>query len=230
MALRTDIQELAVRTRAALEASHDYHTFSRRLFNMVRRDVQRGRRFRFQNPATRGSMDQDSFARLAPAYVIEYLRVFSFQHFVTLFEAFFFDLLRLWLAAYPRRLSRKQIELGMLLDAPDREAVVLAVIDKELNELKYERVAAWFVYLDQVVKLGCPSREAIDSLAEVKATRDILIHNQGWVNAVYAAKSGDKARATVGERLEVSEPYYRTSWTLVRTVVEDLAVAALSKA
>src|SRR5262249_22584128 len=158
-----------------------------------------------RNLTTKTSVDQDALAGLAQHYVRHYLTSFTFQHFVSLFEAFFFDLLRLWLAAYPRNLAKKQIDLGTILDAPDRETVILAIVDKELNELKYERVAEWFAYLDHVVKLGCPTTDEIERIAEIKASRDILIHNQGIVNAVYVAKAGSKARYQIGELLEVPE-------------------------
>jgi hypothetical protein len=56
------------------------------------------------------------------------------------------------------------------------------VIQRELNSLKYERPAAWFRYLNDRVKLGCPTDEPIERLTEAKASRDILAHNRGLVN------------------------------------------------
>ena len=70
-----------------------------------------------------------------------------------------------------------------MLDAPDLATVVLAVVDRELNEIKYGRVADWFAHLERLAKLGVPASEEIDRLAEIKAARDILVHNKGVVNA-----------------------------------------------
>jgi len=47
-----------------------------------------------------------------------------------------------------------------------------------LNEVLYERPAEWFAYLQEKVKLGCPSAVEIERIAEAKATRDALIHNR----------------------------------------------------
>jgi len=40
------------------------------------------------------------------------------------------------------------VDVATVLNAPDRTAIVLTVVDRELNELKYERLADWFAYLD----------------------------------------------------------------------------------
>ena len=61
----------------------------------------------------------------------------------------------------------------------------LAPTDRELNELKYDRPMAWFDYLNRIVKLGCPTVEEIERFAEMKAARDLLIHNSGIVNFRY---------------------------------------------
>jgi hypothetical protein len=84
--------------------------------------------------------------------------------------------------------------------------------------------------LNDRVKLGCPTEEQIERLTEVKASRDILIHNRGVVNATYLDKAGPRARYKLGQRLEIPEPYLRETWQLIRDVVGDLATAAIAKA
>ena len=90
----------------------------------------------------------------------------TFLHFVGLFENFIFDLLRLWLIAFPQRLAKRQVEFRIVLDADDKDAVTSAVVDRELNELKYRRIDEWFEYLESLVKLGCPTKDEIAALAE----------------------------------------------------------------
>jgi hypothetical protein len=153
----------------------------------------------------------------------------TFQHFVSLFEDFFFQLLRSWVVAYPGSLSKKQVEMSTILRAPDKAAIVLTVADKELNELKYERVADWFVYLERLANLGCPTAEEIERLAEIKASRDILVHNMGVTNATYIGKAGTRARHQDGEKLEIPEQYHRESWETIKKVVSDLSTAAIAK-
>ena len=229
-ALANDIRELANRTMAALDASHDYYTFTKRMWRLLQKVVAEGRTFSFRNRATGSKVSEQTLMGRAELYVADYLRSSTFQDFVSRFEDFFFQLLRLWLAAYPASLSRKNVEMATVLKAPGKDAIVLTVIDKELNELKYERVADWFAYLERLVKLGCPTAVEIEKLAEIKASRDVLVHNNGVANSVYVLKAGNIARFRDGDELEVPEGYHRASWEIIKKVVGDVASAAITKA
>ena len=230
MALADDIRNLASRTVSALDASHDYYTYTKRVWRLLSQIVKEGRKFTFRNLTTGTRVDEQVLLGRAQLYISDYLMSSTFQHFVSLFEDFFFELLRYWLAAYPGSLSRKQVEFGVILRAPDKATLVLAVVDKELNDLKYERVADWFAYLDRLVKLGLPTAAEIEKLAEIKASRDILVHNKGITNATYVSKAGSQARYRDGERLKVPEPYHRDSWETIKKVVRELSDAAINKA
>ena len=229
MALDDEIQALATRTVSALEASHDYYTYTKRVWRLLQQVVKEGRTFSFRNLTTGTRVDENVLLGRAQLYVTDYLVASSFQHFVSLFEDFVFGLLRSWLAAYPAGLSSKQIDMAAVLAAPDKGAIVLLIVDKELNDLKYKRLAEWFAYLDRLANLGCPTGDQIEQLAEIKASRDVLAHNNGIVNSTYVTKSGNRARYQNGEKLEIPEPYHRESWELIRKVVRDLSAAALGK-
>ena len=230
MPLRDEIQRLGWNSLTALDESHDYYTFTKRVWRFVDRVVREGRRFSFRNINTGTRVDQHLLLERSQRYETRYLTSSAFQHFVTVFEDYLFGLLRAWLAAYPASLSKKQIEFGTLLKAGQVDLVVRSVVDKELNELKYERVADWFAYLEKLVKLGCPNPAIIEQLAEIKATRDILVHNQGIANATYISKSGALARCREGEELTLPETYHRASWQTIRSLVQDMTTAAVSKA
>jgi hypothetical protein len=229
MALADDIQALTRQTVSALEASHDYYTYTKRVWRLLQQIVKEGRKFTFRNLTTGTRVDEQVLLGRAQLYITDYLMSSSFQHFVSLFEDFFFELLRYWLAAYPGSLSKKQVEMGAVLKAPNKSAIVLTVVDKELNELKYERLADWFAYLEMLTNLGCPTADEIEKLAEIKASRDILVHNNGIANAIYVSKAGTWARYRDGERLEIPERYHRTSWEAINKVVRDVSAAAIAK-
>ena len=183
-----DIRGVAVVALAALDDAHDYYTHTKRAWGLIREVVREGRKFTFVNSQTKTRMDHRAILTRSRLYVQENLASATFQSFVSIFEDFFFDLLRLWLAAYPGSMSKKQLEFSTVVNAPDIATVVLAVVDRELNEIKYERVADWFAYLERLAKLGVPTGEEIERLAEIKAGRDILVHNKGVVNATYLSK------------------------------------------
>lgn len=230
MPLADNINSLTERSLAELDASHDYYIHTLNLWRMLEELIAKGAKLTIRNQATGSVVDQDALLGKTQSYVADYLRAATFQHFVSLFEDYLFDLLRLWLTAYPHSLARRQVDLGTILQTGDTQLVLQGVIDRELNSIKYERLAEWFVYLEKLVRLGCPTPDQIEALAEIKASRDILAHNKGVVNLIYRTKAGHKARFQDGERLELPEAYHRASWQLVKTVIQDLGTTAEARA
>ena len=229
MGLTEDIRGVAGVALTALDDAHDYYTHTKRAWGLIREVVREGRKFTFVNSQTKTRMDQRAILARSRLYVQENLASATFQSFVSIFEDFSFDILRLWLAAYPGSLSKKQLEFGTVLNAPNIATVVLAVVDRELNEVKYERVADWFAYLERLAKLGVPASEHIERLAEIKAARDILVHNKGIVNATYLHKAGKLARFAIGQRLDIDLPYHLASWESIKKLVSDLSTAMIRK-
>ena len=229
MALADDIRALGARTKAALVAVTDYHYQSIAAWERMVREAKQGAPFNVTNPIHGTTADQTEIAGKADDYIKTYLTPATFQQFVTIFEAFFFDLLALWLAAHPGSLYRKQVELETVL-ALDRDAVLQGVIGRELNDVKYRRVADWFEYLRKLVKAAVVTDDEVAQLAEIKASRDILVHAQGVVNAVYVAKAGANSRYEAGDILELPEPYFRASSDLLEKLTADVTAAAASKA
>lgn len=229
MALADDLRALVDQTQVALEASHDYYTYTKRVWRLMQQVVKEGRTFTFRNLTTGTRVDERELLGRSQLFVTEYLISSTFQHFVAIFEDYFFGLVRHWLVSYPGRLSRKQVEMSAILKAPDKIAIIGSVVERELNELRYERLTDWFAYLEQLSNFGCPTAAEIEQLAEIKASRDILVHNKGIVNATYLSKAGSLGRYKVGERLEISEQYHRESWELISKVVRELSAAAIAK-
>lgn len=163
-------------------------------------------------------------------YIAGYLTSATFVQFVSLFEDFIMGVLRLWLLAYIQKLDHKQVSMSVVRLASDLDAVKQIAVNRELNELSYKRLREWFTYLDGLTKLGCPSDDEIDQLAEIKATRDVLVHNRGVASPMYADKAGDKKRAEAGQPLELTASYHLASWQLIRKVVTDISTAAIAKA
>ncbi len=104
------------------------------------------------------------------------------------------------------------------------------MVDRELDGLRYKRPADWFKYLNDRVNLNRPTDEQIERLAEIKASRDILVHNRRIANETYRDKAGTRALNAAGQRLAVQELYLRDSSLLIRTVVEELSTGAIAKA
>jgi hypothetical protein len=132
MALAEDLRALRDRALADLDSAHDYYIHTRTAWRLVRKIVAAGHTFTVRNMATATVTTQADLAAKARGYVAKQVTEATFQQFVSLFENFFFDLLRLWLTAYPQSLGGKRIEFKTVLDAPDKDAITQLVVDKEL--------------------------------------------------------------------------------------------------
>jgi hypothetical protein len=234
---RQRLANLSDRVVSDLRAAHDYHAHTVAVWRMVLELAGEGRTIDVSNFVTGTTVGAGELADLGPVYVQTYLAESVFQHCVTLFEDFVFGLIGIWLSAYPKGLGRgdsrdrseRTIPLKIVLDAPDRDAIIRTVVDRELDRLKYERIDAWFAYLHDRVKLELPTSEQIRQLAEIKASRDLLVHNRGIVNATYLDKAGILARYRDGDQIEIREAYLTESWSLISQVVTDLATGAMGK-
>jgi len=230
MPLADEIRALRDHVVADLNAVHDYYADTKVAWRIVRRAVSAGARFAVQNKVTGTVTTHESLAVKVSGYVVEQLAEATFQQIVSIFEDFFCQLLRLWLVAYPQGLAGRKVDFREVLDAPDKNAVILLVVDKEVNDVLYDRPAGWFAYLEKTVHLGCPTAEEIEHIAEAKASRDVLAHNRGIVNKIYLSKAGKLARGREGQRIQIPQNYHRETWELVRKVVTDISNAAIAKA
>ena len=212
-----------------LDSVHDYFTHSQAAWRIVRNTIDQGNAISVRNNVTGSLITEKELPDRIQAYMSGFLAISTFQQYVSLFEDFVFGLLRVWLLSYPFRLERKQVPMSIVLTATHLDDVKLGAVNRELHELGYKKVRDWFAYLEDMAKLGCPTSDEIESLAEIKATRDIFVHNRGVVSTIYEEKAGSKKRGNVGDRLDLTRSYHRRSWSLIRRVVSDMSAAAIAK-
>lgn len=135
-----------------------------------------------------------------------------------------------WLLAYPKSLSARQLTGKEIFNLADKAAIIDALVDKELKDIFYDRPANWFEYLKTRIKIDVPDVPDAEQFAEVKATRDALVHGQGIANAYYLDKAGARARAKSGQPLDIPEPYHHASWTLMCKLVLEIGSSMAAKA
>jgi len=227
VAVADQIDALATRTQTDLDNLFNFGAHNHLIWKDFEVRVRTGHTLKTRIAETGTEVTEEDLINLYPLYRTTYLQGLSFVQLMTVFDAFLFDFLRLLLTNDPRHLAqKKQIEVGFALSAADRDALVLLIAERELNELKYERPKAWFDYMSKIVKLGCPTDDEIERIAEMKAARDLLIHNLGFVNKTYLDKAGTKARFAVGDQVLIDRPYFDDCWVLAKKLVDDVTAAA----
>lgn len=142
---------------------------------------------------------------------------------VTIVEAVLGDLLRQVIRKYPKKIGGKRsIPSSMVLSCSSIEELQMKTIDSILNELSYKSPREFAKECQgflSVNMLECPS---FHKFIELKATRDIYIHNLGIVNELYISKSESHSRASLGERLVVDTAYFLESYEATLQLMEWL--------
>lgn len=214
---------------AALDDTHDFFAHTKYLWRLAQLESMRGRQFAVKNAVTGTTVTQRDLPKLAQKYVTNYMASATLQRLVSLFEEFVFAFLMEYYTACPESLKNKQLKLAMVLEHSSTDGIVRTVVEHHLREMSYQGLDEWFAAVEKIAAIGCPDAVTIERLKEAKASRDVLVHNKGVVNALYVERSGNVARFNSGEALEVPEPYLREMHAMLRNTVNEMANAAIVK-
>lgn len=137
---------------------------------------------------------------------------------VSLMESYILDVLRLVIQAHPGKLGisiqgsegSRNVPLPTILQASSLDSLIEELIETRLVSISYASPRDYLTFLKEVT--GVDTGEALfDQYIEIKATRDILVHNSGKVNALYLSKAGKLARAKQSMLLPVTSAYFDQS-------------------
>lgn len=132
---------------------------------------------------------------------------------VMIIEALLGDIVRAVVIKYPQKLGAKRaVPLQVVLEAKTIEEVHLRATDALLNDLSYKSPSEFAQSVEPLLSINLLECPAFHRYIEVKATRDIYIHNRGMVNETYLRKVGSHARARAGQLLPVDIQYFLESY------------------
>jgi hypothetical protein len=142
---------------------------------------------------------------------------------VTTIEALLGDVVRTVITRYPQKLGAKRtIALQLVLEAKTLEDIHLRATDSLLNDLSYKSPSEFAEALDSLLSINLLECPAFHKYIEIKATRDIFIHNRGVVNETYIRKTGSHSRAKVDRALPVDITYFLESYESCLQITEWL--------
>lgn len=132
---------------------------------------------------------------------------------VTIIEAMLGDIIRLIVVKYPHKLGGKRnLPLQIALSATSIEEVHLRATESLLNDLSYKSPAEFAEEAKSLLGVNLLECPPFHRYVEMKATRDIYIHNRGVANDVYLRKAGSHARVKAGVHLPVETGYFLASY------------------
>lgn len=154
----------------------------------------------------------------------------SFVYLVALFDAYLFDVFYEVILHRPEVLkSGKQLSYEKALDFPSREALVEFLAKRELHELSYKSLREQVKYYED--RFGVSFEESgpsTDLLIHFRATRNLLVHNNGVVNHIYLEQL-PSSRAKLGASVKVTFDYFSMAVGALGRVSDYLAATLIHK-
>lgn len=134
-------------------------------------------------------------------------------HLVTVIEAMESELLRAVIAKYPQKLgSERKIPLSVVLGSSSLDVIQTHAIDTLLNELSYKSPKDYAESVEKLMGIHLLECTAFHKYVELKATRDVYMHNRGFANEIYVRKAGHHARVAAGNLLPTDLQYFFASF------------------
>lgn len=115
----------------------------------------------------------------------------------------------------------RTVSMEDVLEASSKREILSRIVDRQIIGLFYKSPADQFLYMEKVLSVRVDG-ETKDHYAEIKATRDIIVHNTGIVNALYLEKAGGKARAKSGVLVPLDEMYFSRAIQCIKKLIEGL--------
>ena len=149
-----------------------------------------------------------------------------FSHLVAQIEAFLNEVLVLALKFDEKKLKTriagidhvKKIDVNEVIDRRSRTELIDSLIEKELTTLFYASPSIQFQYLEAVLGIELDDDIKV-SWGEIKASRNLLVHNSSIINRVYIKKSGTAARGTEGQNLVLNREYIDASLATMKSLI-----------
>jgi hypothetical protein len=170
---------------------------------------------------TKTTYQQEELLRKYQFLAFEQLAINGLLQLVTIVEAMLTDAVRAVILQYPQKLgSKRTMPMSLVLEAKSLQEVYLRATDLLLNEMTYKSPAEFAEAVEPILSLKLLECPAFHKYMEVKASRDIFVHNRGIANEIYTRKAGSHVRVIAGWKLPASVEYFLQSYEVCHQLAE----------
>ena len=155
---------------------------------------------------------------------------------VALAEDYLQTTLRTVLQWFPQKLKQnvagenvvKSVNLDIILEAKSKEQLLSRLINKQMQGVFYGAPTRYFEYIEAVLNIDLPA-DLKKQFVEVKATRDVIVHNSGRANETYLEKAAELARVKNNEKLPVNSEYFSSTISHFKRLIVEFYKQVLAK-
>lgn len=115
----------------------------------------------------------------------------------------------------------KNIPLSLILESGSLESLLDGLISSRVLNVMYDRPLNYFKHLKAITGFEI-SNSMQTAFIEIKASRDVLVHNQGFVNSLYLEKTGSSARGKLKQKLIFDDKYFAMSMGVMKQIALEI--------
>lgn len=151
---------------------------------------------------------------------------------ITRFEEFISHFIRYIYIKYPQKyLNDKTICFSELLESNTKSDINIdlireKIVDREVDAIMRKSYECWFDFFkEHNLNLNFLQKEMV-FLKEIYATRNILVHNSGFVNDQYLLNVQNSIYK-LGERVRISDDFVKRSFECIKTIILCVMLEAI---
>jgi len=127
-------------------------------------------------------------------------------------EAFVEECMTIAIKDQPKKLvilaDKNGVPLDIVLEHEDRDDILDRYIAMRCEGLMFGKPTDYMKKVGEVLSIELDP-DFVADYVEIKASRDIIVHNLGEINSVYEEKAGAKKRGNVGDELTIDRSYFK---------------------
>ena len=153
---------------------------------------------------------------------------------VSLVEPVLLEIVRLTLLFDKRRLKTKpkgcesKIDYDTIVDCDNYSEVINHIIAKYVDALGYSKLCDQLDYIEKLLGIDIDD-DLWEQWIEIKATRDLIAHNNCMINNVYLDKAGTRARGELNKELVVDKGYFDNLIVVSKSLIGQIVSRILKK-
>lgn len=155
----------------------------------------------------------------------------TFTYLVAGMEDFFTQLIKLILQKDNRRLLvtikdinfKSKYDLENIVLANNKEDIIDFIIEDRIISIMYAKSRCQSEYFRKALSINI-SDDEWNKWYEIKATRDIIVHNLGIINETYIEKAGVSSRGNLGDAIRVDTSYFLSSIKFMKKIISTCNV------
>jgi hypothetical protein len=103
--------------------------------------------------------------------------------------------------------AKTGVPLDIIISSANRDVMIEKIVALRCEELMFKRPSFYIEKAKQILEIRI-RKDLEMAYLEIKASRDVVIHNRGRISGLYLEKAGSAARGKLGDEILIDQDYF----------------------